>query len=199
MKKYLFNIFFFLVLGCTNSKVVYWCGDHPCINNKEKEAYFKNTMIVETKNIKKGSYKGDTEIEKLMKEAQIKEKKRILNEKELKKQVKLDEKRRQKEEKRLVKQAKLEEKKRQKEEKKLLKKAKADKKKQEKLIKKASKTKKIIEKTEKALIKKPEKKILLDAALDEGKINTNNFNKLVENITEKNKNKPYPSIDNIQN
>ena len=66
-------MFFFLVLGCSNSKVVYWCGDHPCINNKEKEAYFKKTMIVETKNIKKGSYKGDTEIEKFSSNNNLKE------------------------------------------------------------------------------------------------------------------------------
>ncbi len=199
MKKHLFYMVFFLVLGCANSKVVYWCGDHPCINNKEKEAYFKKTMIVETKIIKKGSYKDDTEIEKLMKEAQIKEKERILSEKELKKRAKLDQKRREKEEKRLAKQAKLEEKRREKEEKKLLKKEKSDKKKQKKLSKKISKTKKIIEKPKKEAINKPEKKILIDSPLDEGKININEFNKLVENITEKNKNKPYPSINNIQN
>ena len=72
MKKCLFYLIFFFIFGCTNSKVVYWCGDHPCINNKEKEAYFKKTMIVETRSIKKGSYKGDSEIEKLMKQAKIK-------------------------------------------------------------------------------------------------------------------------------
>ena len=32
---------------------VYWCGDHPCINKKEKEAYFKKNMIVEKRNLKK--------------------------------------------------------------------------------------------------------------------------------------------------
>ena len=71
MKKYLFYLIFFLIIGCANNKVVYWCGDHPCINKKEKESYFKKTMIVETKSIKKESYKKDSEIEKLMKQAQI--------------------------------------------------------------------------------------------------------------------------------
>ena len=198
MKKCLFYLIFFLIFGCTNSKVVYWCGDHPCINNKEKEAYFKKTMIVETRSIKKGSYKGDSEIEKLMKQAKIKEKKRILNEKELKKQARLDEKRRKKEEKRLEKQIKLEEKRRQKEEKKLLKKAKADKKKQKILTNKVPK-KKIIKEIEKETIIEPVKQIVFDKDLDNIKIGLNKFNKLVENIIEKNKSKSYPSINNIQN
>ena len=36
-------IFFLLItiISCANSKKVFWCGDHPCINNKEKETYFK--------------------------------------------------------------------------------------------------------------------------------------------------------------
>ena len=55
MKKYIFltisiSIFIF---GCSAGKGVYWCGDHPCINKKEKEAYFKKTMIVEVRNYNK--------------------------------------------------------------------------------------------------------------------------------------------------
>ena len=80
MKNYLFLCIFFLIFSCANNKNVYWCGDHPCINNKEKEAYFKKTMIVETRNIKKESYKNKSEIEKLLKEARINEKRRISNE-----------------------------------------------------------------------------------------------------------------------
>jgi len=53
MKNYLFLCVFFLIFSCTNNKSVYWCGDHPCINNKEKEAYFKKTMIVEVRELKK--------------------------------------------------------------------------------------------------------------------------------------------------
>ena len=41
------------VLNCSNNKTIYWCGDHPCINKKEKEAYFKETMIVEVRDLKK--------------------------------------------------------------------------------------------------------------------------------------------------
>ena len=51
--KYIFLITFsMLILSCSNTQKVYWCGDHPCINKKEKEEYFKNTMTVEIKEIK---------------------------------------------------------------------------------------------------------------------------------------------------
>ena len=30
-----------LLFACSNGKRVYWCGDHACINNKERESYFK--------------------------------------------------------------------------------------------------------------------------------------------------------------
>ena len=56
--KIIFFIFLLLLLiNCSNTKSVYWCGDHPCINKKEKEAYFKKTMIVEVKNIKNNKKK----------------------------------------------------------------------------------------------------------------------------------------------
>ena len=112
MKNYLFLCVFFLIFSCTNNKSVYWCGDHPCINNKEKEAYFKKTMIVEVRELKKESNKDISEFEKLLKQAQVDEKKRIMSEKELRKQAKLDEKKRTMSEKELRKQAKLDEKRR---------------------------------------------------------------------------------------
>ena len=111
MKNYLFLCVFFLIFSCTNNKSVYWCGDHPCINNKEKEAYFKKTMIVEVRELKKESNKDISEFEKLLKQAQVDEKKRIMSEKGLAKQVRLEEKRRIKEEKELAKQVRLDEKK----------------------------------------------------------------------------------------
>ena len=46
MKKTIYFLSLFFIIACANNKGVYWCGDHPCINNKEKEAYFKKTMIV---------------------------------------------------------------------------------------------------------------------------------------------------------
>ena len=65
MKNYLFLCIFFLIISCTNNKSVYWCGDHPCINKKEKEAYFKKTMIVEVRELKKDNSKDISEYEKL--------------------------------------------------------------------------------------------------------------------------------------
>ena len=94
MKNYLLVSLFFFIISCTSSNRVYWCGDHPCINKKEKEAYFKKTMIVEVKDLKKNSYKDKSEVEKLFQQARKSDKKRINKEKELTKQAKLEEKRR---------------------------------------------------------------------------------------------------------
>jgi len=112
MKNLFFLFILFMIISCSSNKVVYWCGDHPCINKKEKKAYFKKNMIVEMKSIKSKNYKNNSEIEKIMQESQKKEKIRIKNEKDLAKQIKLEEKRRIKEEKDLAKQINLEEKKR---------------------------------------------------------------------------------------
>ena len=77
MNKLFYLIIFFVILGCSNNKSTYWCGDHPCINNKEKEDYFKKTMIVEMKEFKKENKKNNSEIEKIMQQARMNEKKRI--------------------------------------------------------------------------------------------------------------------------
>ena len=42
-----------IVVNCSSGKQVYWCGDHPCANKKEREAYFKKTMTVEIKEMGK--------------------------------------------------------------------------------------------------------------------------------------------------
>ena len=70
-----------MIISCSANKGVYWCGDHSCINKKEKEAYFKKTMIVEIKTSKNKNYKNNSEIEKIMQEAQSKAKKIIKDEK----------------------------------------------------------------------------------------------------------------------
>ena len=92
MKNLFFLLIFFMIISCSLNKKVYWCGDHPCINKKEREAYFKKTMIVEVKDSKNKSYKNDSEIEKIIQETQSSEKKRIKDEKGLVKQAKLEEK-----------------------------------------------------------------------------------------------------------
>ena len=88
-----------MITSCAGNNNVYWCGDHPCINKKEKEAYFKKTMIVEVKDLKKNNYKKNSDIEKIMQQARLNEKKRIKEEKDLEKRLKLEEKIRIKEEK----------------------------------------------------------------------------------------------------
>ena len=166
-----------MTISCGSNKGVYWCGDHPCINKKEKEAYFKKNMVVEMRSAKKTDYKNNSEIKQLMQEAEGKEKIRIKNDKSSSKQVRLEEKK-------LAKQIKLEEKRRIKEEKKLAKQIKLEEKKQNKKKKKSS-IKKIDGNNEKQL-KKTE-------------INLSEFSEIVEKITRKNAIKPYPDINDIAN
>ena len=59
MKTILYLIIFFIFTSCSTDKDAYWCGDHPCINKKEKEAYFKKTMIVEIKSSEKKTSKSN--------------------------------------------------------------------------------------------------------------------------------------------
>ena len=126
MKNLFFISLFFIIVSCANNKGTYWCGDHPCINKKEREAYFKKTMIVEIKDLKSDKSKNNSGIERIIKQAKLDEKKRIKNKKDLAKQAKLEEKRLIKEEKYLVKKARLEEKRRIKEEKDLAKQIRLD-------------------------------------------------------------------------
>ena len=195
MKFFFFLFILLLTISCGSNKGVYWCGDHPCINKKEKEAYFKKNMVVEMRSAKKTDYKNNSEIKQLMQEAEGKEKIRIKNdkssskqvrleEKKLAKQIELEEKRQIKEEKKLAKQIELEEKRQIKEEKKLAKQIKLEEKKQNKKKKKSS-IKKIDGNNEKQL-KKTE-------------INLSEFSEIVEKITRKNAFKPYPDINDIQN
>ena len=165
-----------MFVSCNNNKSVYWCGDHPCINKKEKEAYFKKTMIVEIKDLKNKNYKSSTEYERIMQQAQLDEKKRIKGKKDLAKQAKLEEKRRIREEKDLVKQIKLEDKKRIKEEKELS---------RSKIVKNETKhLKKNVETT---------------TSFANTKIELGKFTEIVEKITKKNSLKPFPDIDDIPN
>ena len=165
-----------MVVACSNNKSVYWCGDHPCINKKEKEAYFKKTMIVEIKDLKNKNYKSSTEYERIMQQAQLDEKKRIKGKKDLSKQAKLEEKRRIREEKDLAKQIKLEDKKRIKEEKELS---------RSKIVKNETKhLKKNVEST---------------TSIANTKIELGKFSEIFEKITKKNSFKSFPDIDDIPN
>ena len=174
MKYLIFVIVPLLLISCTNNKMVYWCGDHACINNKEKKAYFKKTMIVEKRELNKVSIKSKTELEIIKQQAHLEEKRRIKGEKDLAKQEKLEEKRRIKEEKDLAKQMRSEDKKRIKAEKKI--------------------SKKKFEKTQKA----PSKNEIIVSGSG-ATINITEFKALVEQIAKKNMFRPYPNINDIPN
>ena len=194
MKNLFFLFMLLMIISCSANKGVYWCGDHSCINKKEKEAYFKKTMIVEIKTSKNKNYKNNSEIEKIMQEAQSKAKKIIKVEKDLAKQTKLEEKMRIKEEKNLAKQIKLEEKMRIKEEKNLAKQIKLEEKMRIKDKKKSSKRKIVVNQK-----KQLKKSIELNASTENIKIEPSKFSELIKKITKKNILRPYPDINDVPN
>ena len=179
-------VFIFLLIviiySCAPRSQTYWCGDHPCINKKEKEAYFKKTMTIEVKEDNKFKSKKESEIKKIMDQARLKEKERILNEKELAKQARLDDKLIIKQEKELAKQAKAEEKLKIKEEKKISKEPEIDQKKISKNPKKSS-----------------EPTLEIDEVIVESKTILNSFDELVEKISRRNSLRPFPDINDIPN
>ena len=194
MKYLILLILSLLVFACSNGKRVYWCGDHACINNKEKEAYFKKTMIIEIRDLSKQNKKSKSELEIIKKQAGLEQKKEIKNEKELAKQVRLDKKRRIKEEKELAKQVRLDKKRRIKEENELTKQVRLE---EKKIIKEEKKSyKKKILKTENVPL---EKEIVINTGIARMNISSNEFKELVEKITNKNMFRPYPNINDIPN
>ena len=172
MKFLLVLLSFLLLSNCASSKKVYWCGDHPCINNNEKQDYFKKNMVVEVKYIDKKNNANNAEVDNIIVDARLSEKKRIREEKKLAKQIILDEKKRIREEKKLAEQVTLDKKKRIREEKKLAEQGNEG----EKLFLDKEKN------TEKS----------------SAKVSLNSFKKIMESIAEKNKLKPYPDINSIK-
>ena len=78
----------FLLIACVNKNVAYICGDHVCKNNKEKESYFKETMIIEIKETNKKEKKETSEMKIITDQALInKNKKKTKNVQKKKKQV----------------------------------------------------------------------------------------------------------------
>ena len=199
MKKLFLIIILFFLTSCSSGKETYWCGDHPCINNDEKEAYFKKTMSVEIKYIEKQSSK-NSEIEKVILQAQNKDKKKVKEEKYLDKQAKLEAKRIKKEKKRLSKQAKLDAKRIEKEIKREAKEAKLEAKRIEKEKRELAKQSNMSEsKTIKKTKNEEVKKIInYDAEVEKLPTFSTSFNKLVERITNRNILRPYPDINDIQ-
>jgi hypothetical protein len=213
MKIFIIIFLLFFTIGCNSNKIVYWCGDHACINKKEKEAYFKKTMIVETKEIIKRKNKDLSNLEK------IKKNEGIISQEELNQEVKLNEKNNledvdnEKDEKEILVQARLEEKNRIKNEKLLAKQAKIDERnriKNEKLLTKQAKLDEENRiKNEKNLVDQidlEEKEINKKKKIDTGKVVLNEegksynssffqFNEIVNSIYKKNIEKSYPDIN----
>ena len=203
--KYFIILLFIILLSCTNKKEVNWCGDHACINNKEKKAYFEKTLITEIKDLtkqkrKKSNFeiikeKAGLDLEK-EKEEEFEDKIKVLSteeQKALAKQLRLEEKQRIKEEKKLTKQSRLDEKKIGNEAK-----AEGDCTKLVKLHEKL-KCKMDEKKANKAKSKKDDSKIKLEASvINEKDMDSSvEFNELVKKIHKKNLSRSYPDINDI--
>ena len=74
MKKLFVLFISFFLLSCSNGKRVYWCGDHACVNKKEKEAYFAKTMTVEIRELTKSNKKSKSEIDLIKKQIELENK-----------------------------------------------------------------------------------------------------------------------------
>ena len=194
MKKLFFLFIILLIANCSNTKNVYWCGDHQCINKKEKEAYFKKTMIVEIRDLNKEKNKNDSNMNKILNQAKLNEKKRINNEKNFKKEAKIELKKRIKKEKEMKKQAKLDEKKRIKKEKEMKKQAKLDEKKR---IQEEKELEKKVKKDEKKIINVDQNKIS-EITKQKNLEDSLSFENLVEEIFIRDSLKPYPDINGIR-
>ena len=215
MKPAFYLIIFLLVTSCTSQQKVFWCGDHPCKDKNEKDEYFKKTMIVEVRsqNIDKNK-KNESQLNKIFDQARNdqnikKEKKSILknltkNEKNIineeKKLAKIKKQRKINEEKKLKELAKIKEKKRIKEERELKKLAKIEKKRK---LKEEKELEKRILLDEKKMIKKKKilpKKITKNTnVIKKAEENSLSFNKIVDEIINRNSFKPFPDINDIPN
>jgi|LUMJ01.1.fsa_nt_gb DNA-directed RNA polymerase subunit H (RpoH/RPB5) len=219
--KYFIVLLFIILLSCSNKKEVYWCGDHACISNKERKAYFKKTLITEIRFFTKQKRK-KTEFEiikekaglDLEKEEEFEDKIEVLSTEEqedIAKQLRLEEKQRIKEEKDIAKQLRLEEKQRIKEGKALAKQSRLDEKKDDnrakvkgdctKLVKLHEKLKCKMDKRKanKAESKKTDSKIKLETSVvNEKDMDLSvEFNEFVKKIRKKNISRSYPDINAI--
>ena len=47
--KFIYPLFFLILLSCNTTKKEYVCGDHPCIDKKEFNEYFSKNLTIEIK------------------------------------------------------------------------------------------------------------------------------------------------------
>ena len=183
MKIYIFLLIFTFVISCSANKGVYWCGDHACANNKEREAYFKKTMIVEVKNIDKNNKEKVSMNEKILNQDKSIKKKTIISEKKLEEkinienQIEIQEKEMEIREGELEKQIEIYEKKMSKKENELEEEINVSKKKK--------------------LNSKEENPSTLAKVTENSDINSENFDELVEKILIRNSTRSYPKINDI--
>ena len=121
MKYIVIFILLFLIFSCSNVRKVYLCGDHECVDSKERETYFKKTMSVEVKNLK-NKKKNSSQIELIKKKAGLSDEAYEEESNNLNTAEWANNKQKRKDEKKIAKKALKDEKKRIKEEKRLFKK-----------------------------------------------------------------------------
>ena len=200
MKKFIIFFILFFAINCSQKNTVYWCGDHQCLSKKEKEDYFKKTMVVEVKSDQLKSKEKPSKVEIIIDQANIEKGENINIKNILSEEVGLDEKVAIKKQKKLIREAKKLERKRLKEQKK-----------QERITKKLER--KNLKEQEKLEIQ-AEKKLLADEKKfkkeqknkikDKKKVAENNdqlnksttFSYIVRNILSRNTLKNYPNINN---
>ena len=198
MKQTFIFLILFFTFACKSNNQVYWCGDHPCINKKEKESYFKKSMIVEVREFNKNDLKENSEIDKIINKAKKDEKKRIKSDKIASKTLKKEEARRIKEQKKLTKQLEKEEARRIKEEIKLENQIKKNEAKRIKKNKKLLKDTKIENNDNlKKVQKNSDEKLLKNTISLNGEFSK--FNDLLDSIYKKNSIKEFPDINKIPN
>jgi len=180
MKIYKYLTIFIFIISCSANKGVYWCGDHACANNKEKEAYFKKTMIVEVRNLNKKGKNKDSENEKILKQYQPGETKLVIKSEELDQQIELEEEQRANEAKRMEEQLKLEEEQRANEAKRMEEQLKLE---EEQILNE--------EKNEQKTISTFKKSVEISEA------SSMNFDDLVDKILARNSSRSFPKINDI--
>ena len=171
--KYLYLIFLsFALISCSNGgKEVYWCGDHACINKKERKLYFAETMIVEVRKLDKNFELNQNEKDKILESIKLKDKKYA---KKIKKN----------DDSTYINAEEL-----------IIKKTKKNKKvKKVKKITKEEKKKSVKKKKNKYLFKKNE--VIANTSYGESALSK--FNKLANKISKRNESKDYPDINNIE-
>tara|TARA_Y100000590_G_C15217329_1_gene824854 strand:- start:37 stop:597 length:561 start_codon:yes stop_codon:yes gene_type:complete len=92
MKTFIFFLILIFITSCSSNKSVYWCGDHACSNNKEKENYFKKTMIVEVRNLDKEKNNDVSVNEKIINQSKTEKNKLANTEKKIDQEINLEEK-----------------------------------------------------------------------------------------------------------